>query len=147
MARKTIIVDLDGTLADVAHRLHHVRGLGRKDWKSFFRAMDQDPLNEWCRELMRGMRALGHEVAIVSGRPGDYADVIRTWLERHEIPYDRMHTRRAGDFRPDTVVKKEILDAEFRKEDILFVVDDRQSVVGMWRAEGLVCLQCDPHDF
>lgn len=30
---KAIIVDLDGTLANVDHRMHHVRGEGRKNWK------------------------------------------------------------------------------------------------------------------
>jgi hypothetical protein len=143
----TIIVDLDGTLADVGHRLHHVRGGQRKDWGAFFRAMPLDPLNVWCRELMRAMQSADYTVAIVTGRPDDYEREIRDWLQKNDVPYDALHMRRAGDFRPDTVVKKEILDAEFRKEDILFVVDDRQSVVEMWRKEGLVCLQCDPHDF
>ena len=26
---------------------------------------------------------------------------------------------------------------------VLFVVDDRQRVVDMWRAEGITCLQCE----
>jgi phosphoglycolate phosphatase-like HAD superfamily hydrolase len=144
MDARTIIVDLDGTLADVRHRLHYLKG--RKDWKRFFGEMRLDPLNVWCRALMRAMKDAGFTVAIVSGRPGDYADDIREWLRTHDVPYDALHTRRAGDFRPDDIVKKEILEAHFRKEDILFVVDDRPSVVAMWRREGLVCLQCEPHE-
>lgn len=27
-------------------------------------------------------------------------------------------------------------------KDILFTIDDRQSVVDMWRANGITCLQC-----
>ena len=30
---------------------------------------------------------------------------------------------------------------------VLFVVEDRSRVVEMWRAEGLVCLQCAPGEF
>ena len=29
-----IIVDIDGTIADVRHRLHHVKD-GKKDWNAF----------------------------------------------------------------------------------------------------------------
>lgn len=143
---KTIIVDLDGTLADVSHRLKHVRKGMRKDWKSFFAEMHLDPLNVWCRELMVAMKNAGFRVAIVSGRPDDYRDVIERWLQEHDVPYDAIHLRRGGDFRADNIVKREILYANFNKDDVLFVVDDRPSVVQMWRQEGLVCLQCDPHE-
>jgi FMN phosphatase YigB (HAD superfamily) len=140
---RTIIVDLDGTLADVGHRLHHLQG--RKSWKRFFEGMPRDPVNVWCRTLMTAMKREGYGIAIITGRPDEYETAIRTWLLNHDVPYDRLHMRKSGDFRADDIVKKEILDAHFRKEDILFVVDDRQTVVDMWRREGLVCLQCAPH--
>ena len=44
-------------------------------------------------------------------------------------------------FTPDQDLKRTWLN-QFGKEDILFVVDDRQKVVDMWREEGLTCLQC-----
>ena len=31
-----VVVDLDGTLADCTHRLHHIRGRRRKNWDAFF---------------------------------------------------------------------------------------------------------------
>ncbi len=49
------------------------------------------------------------------------------------------------DSRKDFIIKKEILEVirkDFDDPEILFVVDDRPSVVKMWREEGLVCLQC-----
>jgi hypothetical protein len=33
------------------------------------------------------------------------------------------------------------------KRKVLFVVEDRNRVVEMWRKEGLVCLQCAPGEF
>jgi hypothetical protein len=33
------------------------------------------------------------------------------------------------------------------KRKVLFVVEDRNRVVEMWREEGLVCLQCAPGEF
>jgi hypothetical protein len=143
---KTIIVDLDGTLADIGHRLKYVEPGKRKDWKSFFAEMHLDQLNEWCRELMLAMKNAGFRIDIVSGRPDDYKDVIIAWLKQYNVPFDGIHLRKGGDFRQDDIVKREILYADFKKDDVLFVVDDRPSVVKMWREEGLVCLQCDPHE-
>jgi hypothetical protein len=40
--RPIVIVDIDGTVADVHHRLHHIQGRGRKNWKRFFESMDYD---------------------------------------------------------------------------------------------------------
>jgi hypothetical protein len=53
-----------------------------------------------------------------------------------------------GDKRPDHIVKKIIL-SDMRKVglDPVLVFDDRQSVVDMWRGEGLTCLQVAPGDF
>jgi phosphoglycolate phosphatase-like HAD superfamily hydrolase len=145
MARM-IIVDLDGTLADVRHRLHHIQSKGRKDWDRFFEGMPDDPVNDWCLQLLKAMAKEGYEIAVVSGRPDTYLDQVKEWLARYEVPYHRLYLRGGGDRRPDTIVKREILHRHFEKKDILFVVDDRTSVVAMWREENLVCLQCDPHE-
>ncbi len=61
---------------------------------------------------------------------------------------DRIFFRRAGDFRADDEVKREIWKEHIQPHyRVLFVVDDRDRVVRMWREEGLVCLQCAPGDF
>ena len=39
-----VLGDMGGTLADVSHRLHWVRG-GKKNWKKVFREMHKDPPN------------------------------------------------------------------------------------------------------
>lgn len=143
---KTIIVDIDGTLADVGHRLIHVQKPGKKNWKAFFQAMHLDALNVWCRELMVAMKAAGFRIALVSGRPDDYKQTIEQWLLQYDVPYDLLYLRKGGDYRQDTIIKREILRRYFEKKDILFVVDDRPSVVEMWRSEGLVCLQCNPNE-
>ncbi len=140
---KVVIVDLDGILADAAHRLHHLHK-DRKDWRAFLIAMRMDPINPWCRALIKSMSRKGYRIAIVSGRPDDYMATAIAWLKIHDIPYDEIHLRRSGDTRDEDIVKKEIVQEHFRKEDILFIVDDRLSVVKMWRDEGFVCLECKP---
>jgi hypothetical protein len=52
------------------------------------------------------------------------------------------------DFRADHIVKEEMLSfLRSSGNEILFVVDDRQQVVDMWRRNGVICLQCDEGKF
>lgn len=142
--RHALIVDMDGTLASSEWRVHHLRG-GRKDWRSFFAAMHRDAPVPWVVELLRADHG-GAGRLIVTGRPGDHRGVCEQWLAQHDIPYDELHMRPEGDRRPDTVVKREILDRDIAPRfDVSFAVDDRPSVVAMWRDAGLhVVAAVDP---
>jgi predicted kinase len=139
---KTVLFDIDGTLADATHRLHHIQN-GSRNWDAFFAACVDDPVIEPIRELAWLVDNQGYRIVLVSGR----SDVVRAeteaWLAGHGVPYSELHMRAAGDFRQDHLVKSHILDALIADgHDIAFVVDDRPSVVAMWRERGLTCLQC-----
>ena len=45
-----MIFDLDGTLAEIEHRVPYVRQ-GPPDWKNFCERIPDDTLNDWCFEL------------------------------------------------------------------------------------------------
>ena len=143
--REAVIFDIDGTLADVSHRRRFL-----PDWGKFFSAMDKDPLNKVVADIMQAY--IEHDdidVIVCTARPKDYLEKTVIWLRQHGIAgYDHLFMRPKGDFRSDTTIKEEmlekILDLNY---EILFVVDDRQGVVDMWREKGLVCLQCAPGDF
>jgi len=146
--KKAIIVDIDGTLADVEHRVHHVNK-EQKDWKAFHDSMDQDRLNHWYAKLIEAMKHQGFDILFVTGRDEDYREKTQTWMKQHQIQYDKLYMRSAVDFRSDSEVKKEIYERQIKDHwEVAFVVDDRLSVVKMWREQlGLVCLQCDWGDF
>jgi hypothetical protein len=56
--------------------------------------------------------------------------------------------RQTDDNRKDSIIKEEIYDAHIRgKYNVLFVLDDRDQVVQMWRSLGLTVLQCNEGDF
>jgi hypothetical protein len=57
--------------------------------------------------------------------------------------------RRTGDRRKDSVVKRQMYERTVAgKYDVLFVLDDRNQVVDMWRKElNLACFQVDYGDF
>lgn len=141
----SIIVDVDGTLADLAHRRHFLEG-PKKDWDGFFANVSDDQLIKSIAQLVRSIEDMD-DIIIVSGRPIDKCGIAtEDWLIKHGVPFYHLFMRQGGDFRPDTVVKQEILD-RLPKDKIKFVLDDRNSVVKMWRDNGLTCLQVADGDF
>tara|TARA_B100000745_G_scaffold300430_1_gene254365 strand:+ start:25 stop:927 length:903 start_codon:yes stop_codon:yes gene_type:complete len=139
-----ILFDIDGTLANVEHRLHHLHGV-RKDWDSFFAAQTDDPVIEpiaWlakrCFDIYRE-----HALIIVTARPEQYRAQTQKWLEKHLIQHHMMFMRQDGDFRPDYLVKRDILENILSSGfEPFLVIDDRPEVVDMWRSYGIKTLQC-----
>ncbi|MBB4660019.1 HAD family hydrolase [Parvularcula dongshanensis] len=139
-----VVFDLDGTLADVEHRRHHVTG-GNRRWDAFFAAAKDDPPVAAVIAAFHAMKAAGHEVQVWSGRSDAVRADTEAWLERHGLQPDRLIMRRARDNTPDDVLKESWLDAADRKPDLVF--DDRDKVVAMWRRRGVPCFQVAPGDF
>lgn len=157
---QAIIIDIDGTLADVTHRRHHLDG-NRKDWDAFFAAMGEDPpihvvcdmvehLVDYHMERRDGDE--GTHFFVCTGRPEAYRPMTTNWLERH-CPNLFTHCtavlmRTDSDHRSDIEIKREMLrDIEGQGFEVMFTVDDRKSVVEMWRSEGITCFQCAPGDW
>lgn len=139
-----VVVDLDGTLADVEHRKHLIKG-PKKNWKAFHEACARDHPNPWCVALIRALLKAGIGIQLVSGRSREVQAETEAWLEKLFPRKDRIVLvllRAGGDFTPDTELKRAWLKS-FGKHRVLFAVDDRARVVKMWREEGVVCLQCD----
>lgn len=142
---KTVIVDLDGTLCDCRHRLHHVQA-GAKNWGAFFAGIADDMPVEPIRRMVQTL-AKDYKVVLCSGRPEEYRGVTVAWLDEWCVPFDSLYMRATGDYRPDHVVKMQLLDG-IREDGFepFLVVDDRQSVVDGWREQGLLCMQVAPSD-
>ena len=139
---RAVIFDIDGTLADLSHRLHHIKRQPI-NWDAFFAECGNDTPIQPIHELARLAVAQGFKLILVSGRSDQVREQTETWLATHSVPHHELHMRKAGDYRQDTIVKSEILDAILAAgNEIAFVVDDRPSVVAMWRERGLTCLQC-----
>jgi len=140
-----VIFDIDGTLADVSERVHHLKRTP-KNWDAFFEGMARDKAVRSVVRLCAILHASGLRIVLCSGRnEGHRGETVR-WLERQGVRYHELRLRRDGDRRSDVIVKREML-AGIDKSRVLFVVEDRSRVVEMWRAEGLVCLQCAPGEF
>lgn len=119
------VFDIDGVVADVRHRLHHIEG--RRNWRAFFAAARADAL---LPEGARLVADLGqqHDIVWLTGRPEWLRDVTTTWLIKHGLPADELHLRPAGDFRPAVRYKLERLH-EFAGRDVAAFIDDDEVVI------------------
>lgn len=152
----TIICDLDGTMCNIEHRLHHVKHEIKKHnrWDLFNKEIVNDTVNEWCRELvMRFYSASGNgyrgkEIVLCSGRVDSSRKDTEEWLHKNGILYEHLFMRHRNDFRQDYIIKEVILDFEIlTRYNVLFAIDDRKQVVDLWRRRGIVCLACAEGDF
>lgn len=145
-AKDFVIVDVDGTIADCEWRRKEASKGGKLDWPKFFSLVSNDKPIERIVRLVRLISA-HYRILVVSGRPIDSCGIAtEDWLEKHgQFFYDHLFMR-SHPSTPDYEVKQEILDL-LPKERIAFVLDDRDQVVKMWRANGITCLQVADGDF
>ena len=147
MSVKCYIFDIDGTLADCTHRIHHIEK-HPKDWDSFFAASHADAPILHMIELYR-LCATKYPVICVSGRSDTCRTRTEDWLVEHcgNLPW-ALYMRKTGDHRDDDIIKAELL-AQLRGDGWIpvMVFDDRTRVVNMWREHGIPCLQVAHGDF
>lgn len=144
------VFDFDGTLSDPKKRLHFLEG-DKPDWDSFFEACDTDePIEEMLDLLSTIINASFWDtrirIEIWTGRPERSRQKSLAWLDNHGIDMTDIKMRmRPDDYRGHDVELKRSWLAEAGKPDMIF--EDRNSVVEMWRAEGIRCLQVAPGNF
>lgn len=133
-----ICFDIDGTLADISHRLHYWRE-HPKNWDMFKSEMVNDVTIKPIVAIARNCFAAGHDIILCTGRGQEMHKVTEDWLSKHHIEYNHLYMRAEGDYRSDHVVKLELLnqivDDYGRKPDLWF--DDRPRVVNMLREQGV----------
>lgn len=134
-----ILCDIDGTLAKMGTRSPF-------DWKK----VGEDTLNRPVAHVLDKFGRDGDvEIVMMSGRDSVCRQETRDWLKQHHIKYAALHMRAENDNRKDNIVKRELYEQHIAgKYNVLFVLDDRNQVVDMWRNElGLTVLQVAEGDF
>lgn len=143
---KCIIVDIDGTLANIDHRIHHIRNKP-KNWKKFMEGMSEDKPNEDIVDIIVSL-SQDYNLFLVTGRSESDRIVTERWLETHGIYYDELFMRPSNDYRQDFIVKEEILrEILSRGVSVSAVFEDRDQCVEMYRRNGLTCFQVARGDF
>lgn len=129
---------MDGTLCNVSPVIHHLTGEVR-NFHRFHRESVNCPPNQHVVDAAVADHEAGKAILIVTARVFRYVWETMFWLSHNlPVPYEQIYMRRDGDFRPDGVVKREIL--AMIKEDGYRVTeawDDNPAVVAVWESEGI----------
>jgi hypothetical protein len=137
-----VIIDIDGTLSKRGDR--GIFDFDKSIDDSFFHQIGYilrliDDANRYTNEVVGKTH-----IFVITGREDKFSDVTNRWLNKHQIPFDKLFMRRTADRRPSNIVKEEIYAGNIRgRYNVLFVVDDRKQDVDMYRANGLYCLIAD----
>lgn len=124
-----VVVDIDGTVAD------HDGLRGHFDWGKVGGDL---PKGEIIKIV--GLLSRTYDVIFFSGREDVCRDDTIKWL-RENITLRKgieLYMRKAGDSRPDWIVKYELFQKYIRgKYNVAAVIDDRLQVVRMWHKLGV----------
>lgn len=155
MKQPAIIVDIDGTISNYAHRKHFLAPLGanreRNDpavnssvqWDRFnSEAINDKPIDEVLKIVRWAKNASNTRILLLTGRNDKYRQTTKDWLHLHRVPHDMLLMRKYGDWRSDVDVKLELYHSRIApSHDVLFALEDRDKIVEMWRNLGIRCLQ------
>lgn len=132
--RSLAVVDIDGVVADVRHRLHLIEQRP-KDWDAFFRLAAQDPP---LPEGLARVRELGadHDVVWLTGRPERTRTLTEQWLRAQDLPDRPLHMRPDSDRRSARFYKQRELPRLAATAPVAVVVDDDPAVVEVLRGDG-----------
>ena len=148
------IFDLDGTLADIEHRVPILKEDSSDKWSRFYRkCVDDQPIRPVV-QLLESLRQSPADIRIWTGR----SDAVRIqtidWLAMHTSIHplelrDMLKMRVDSDHRPDYQLKLEWLNEMPARERgrIVGVFEDRDQVVQMWRENAVQCFQVAPGAF
>jgi phosphoglycolate phosphatase-like HAD superfamily hydrolase len=132
------VFDIDGVVADVRHRLHH---LHKHRWRRFFDDADADPLLPEGAALVADL-ARTHEIVWLTGRPDWLRRTTADWLARHELPGTELHMRGNGDYRPARAYKLDVL-RRLKHRGIAALIDDDGEVIDAALAAGFPAVLAD----
>jgi hypothetical protein len=147
------VVDIDGVVADVRHRVRYLEQFP-PDWMSFFAEAGLDPPLPVGLAHVQALLAEGYEVVWLTGRPEWLRDTTASWLAAQGLPSGVLLMRPNGDRRPARRLKSSAVRAlaEGRRvfnhvpagpRHVVLVLDDDTSVVATLRAEGWPVEQAD----
>lgn len=144
--RGAILVDVDGTLCDVRSVRKYVQApegsVGfKRDFDRFHSESLFCPCHRDVVDLVQQASEAAMAVVVVTGRESRWRNLTIEWMQRTGVPWDALHTRKAGDYRPDHAIKQELLQDIARDFEPLLAVDDRQDIIEVWQAAGIPTLR------
>lgn len=143
-----IICDIDGTIADNSHRLHLIKEKP-KNWKLYTALSLEDKPITNIIHVINSLNIV-NKVFYCSGRGENERDATLTWLQTNRILCysDHLFLRAEKDYRPDFVIKEEMLNNILSLGYTpVMAFEDRKRCVDMYRSRGLTVAHIAEGDF
>lgn len=146
--KRAWIFDIDGTLANTDHRIHHIKPAEgqKKSWSKFFsEAKHDEPYEHVARlhHLIREYTGRQDAVIMLTARPENLKSSTRTWLLDKGLSWDELFMRPVDERKPDYEVKRDIYRNHIKDHyQVIAAFEDRLQVAKMWREEGVPVLLC-----
>ena len=131
-----VILDCDGTLADV-RGIRHFVAQHPKNFNEFHARSVDCPTHQQAVDIAREAHAAGQVVIIVTARRHRWRHVTAWFLAMHDIPSDVLIMRADDDHRADVEVKRDILAQIRTRWTPVLAVDDNPAIVKLWESEGI----------
>jgi beta-phosphoglucomutase-like phosphatase (HAD superfamily) len=135
-----VIVDVDGTLADVSGIRHYVLDDPHKKLFAKFHAASAlvPPIAE-VAAVVRALHAAGLTIVVLTSRREQWRHITRRWLAKWEIPFHALGMRADHDNRRDDDVKRDLLIRMRHLYDVdpVLAIDDNPTVIALWRSLGI----------
>jgi hypothetical protein len=137
-ARRAVVVDIDGVLADAKGRQHHL--WDSRDWDAFFDACGDDPVVDEVRTLLSLLDAT-LVVLLVTARPLRVRELTVSWLDDHGLRWDLLVMRPSDEYAPAATFKRDVVD-ELREEgfELELAMEDDPRNRAMYMEAGVPCL-------
>lgn len=129
-----VVCGLDGVLALIEHRLHHLYNeQGLRDWEAFHAACGEDMPNLPLIHRLNQAREEGVPVVLLTGRSAAVRERTEQWLRRWRVGYDALWMRPPADRRPAVALKAAVLDQHYAGLRIRRVYESAQHLdVARW---------------
>jgi hypothetical protein len=147
---EAIVFDVDGTLCDVRQIRHYVEPItGESEFRANFDRFHAEsircPAHQSVMNVLARARTAKFKILIVTGREAKWSFLTSLWLAEKGIKPERVYMRQKGDFRPDHVIKQEILTQIEKKYRVCLAVDDREDIIAVWSDSGIPTLKVSVH--
>lgn len=135
-----VIIDIDNTLSIATDRFKMAeKENGKTDWE-FVHAPEnliKDKPNLPMIELAKNYKQIGFEVIILTGRPESTRNITKEWLQKYNIPYNKLYMRSwENNFLKAPDFKRKIYETEI-KENVFCAYDDDQRIIDVWVELGI----------
>jgi len=149
----SVIVDIDGTIADPRARLHYING-EKKDWDLFHAECSHDKPIQETIDIVNGLARDNYKIILMTGRGGENRDATIAWLHRNSVRWHLLLMREPDNFEADVDLKLRwyhmLADGRISLPYTalpILAFEDRTRMVAAWRDLDLRVYQVDEGDF